>query len=72
MNTLFRIPRIGKAALATVAGIGVAMACYWAAGSGLAPLPLACLAALGSAGASLLLLRSGGTQQNALAEKVAD
>jgi len=72
MTRPLQFQRIGKAASATVAGVAAAMACYWAAGSGIAPLPLACLAALGSAGASLLLLRSGGTQQNVLAEKVAD
>ena len=67
MTRPLQFQRIGKAALAAAAGVAAAMACNWAAGSGIAPLPLAWLAALGSAGASLLLLRSGGKQQNALA-----
>jgi methyl-accepting chemotaxis protein len=66
------LQRLGSAALATLAGMAAAMACYWAAGAALAPVPLAALAALGSAAASLLLARNGGAQQNVLAEKVAD
>jgi methyl-accepting chemotaxis protein len=71
MNNPLPLHRIGAAALATLAGVAAAMACFWAAGAALVPFPLACLAALGSAGASALLLRNGSTQQNALAEKVA-
>ena len=71
MSTPLPFHRIGAAALATLAGVAGAMACYWAAGAALAPFPLACLAALGSATAGALLQRGGSTQQNALAEKVA-
>ncbi len=64
-----------SAASATLAGMGGAMAVYWAAsaaGGALGPFALATVAALGGAAAGLLLARRGGKDDNALAEKVGE